>query len=198
MSSVTKWSRDAPIAVSAFEPFGGREHNRSLGLLRRLTRLRRINAHVLPVAFAPLPRAVAAIAARKPRRWLMLGESALATGLKLEQRAWNRIDARLPDNLGAQPRGGKVARGPLVRSTGLPIDEWVSALAAMGVAAEHSLNAGRFACNAAYYLALSALDADRVLFVHVPTDEAHGSDALLAGGLALLINHLRNFEGEAD
>ncbi len=175
------------VAVSAFEPFGGRATNRSLEVLRRLERLLPLQPHVLPVDFARLPRAVRAIAGTRPPLWVLLGESGVASALRFEARAWNRIDARLSDNGGHQPRGMAVARGPQVRRTSLAVKELSAAARSAGARATPSLNAGRFACNAAYYLALAVLGSERVLFVHVPTDRAVGSDAVLARGLAAAI-----------
>ena len=56
----------------------------------------------------------------------------------------------------------------------LAVKELSAAARSAGARATPSLNAGRFACNAAYYLALAVLGSERVLFVHVPTDRAVG------------------------
>jgi pyroglutamyl-peptidase len=180
---------DGPVVVSAFEPFGERQVNRSQQLLESLVRAApAVVPVVFPVAFAALEAGVAAVAARRPRRWLLLGESGLATGLTLERRAYNRIDARIPDNAGDQPRDVPVdPRLPAVQSSRAPLGEWAAALQAAGVPAVRSLDAGRFACNAVYARALASVGGSRALFVHVPTDEAHASDAVLVRGLQLLL-----------
>jgi pyroglutamyl-peptidase len=174
------------VAVSAFEPFGGRAVNRSLQVLGKLAQLRPLATHVLPVDFAALPGAVREVTASQPLLWVMLGESALASGLRVERQARNRIEARIPDNRGAQPLGAKVGRGAARRRTALDVEALVAASCAAGMPAEASDDAGAFACNAAYFLALASRSP--VVFVHLPTAAQHGSVARLARGVAAIVD----------
>jgi pyrrolidone-carboxylate peptidase len=176
------------IVVSAFEPFGGRDRNRSLELLNHLAAQLLLETHVLPVCFAELSRCVTAIADTAPDFWLMLGESEKAQALHFERRAHNSIEARIPDNKGQQPRGCEVEPGPETRDSKVKLGRLLNGLRILGIPARASYDAGRFACNAAYYLALSRLPSERVIFVHVPAEVEHGSDALLCRGLRTLLN----------
>ena len=180
------------VVVSAFEPFGGRPSNRSLSAATLLAGKRGVPTWaVLPVRFARLTEAVDRVIATKPDFWLMLGESWSASALCLETTAVNLISARIPDNDGAQPRRQRVEQGPPRRKTAIGINALVRAIDQSGVPVERSENAGRFACNAAYYLALARLGARRVLFVHVPADADRLADAPLLEGLRQIIRSRR-------
>lgn len=180
------------IVVSGFEPFGGRAVNQSQRLAAALARSQKLARRTLPVRFGKLAAAVAKIARVQPELWLMLGESGKAEGLVLEARAANLIDARIPDNDGAQPRGEPVCAGRAMRRTGVPVAKIVKALGARGIPAVRSEDAGRYACNAAYYLALSQLPAARVLFVHLPADASRVPEEKLLEGLKLVVERLRS------
>ena len=171
------------VLLTAFEPFGGRRTNRSQTLLAHLTRALeqedevRLATRVLPVDFARLPGAVGrALAAFRggPDALLLLGESGAAESLRLERRAVNRIDARLPDNAGLQPFGEAVTTpGPRALRTTAKLPGALAAARRHAPGAVISDDAGAFACNASYYLALHRLHAQGraavpVLFVHVP------------------------------
>lgn len=78
----------------------------------------------------------------------------MATGAKairLETLAVNDISARIPDNLGVQPKGEKVVvNGPENYPTTLPTsitDTWKGA----GIPTELSTDAGRYVCNATFF-----------------------------------------------
>lgn len=171
------------LLLTAFEPFGGRRTNRSQTLLEQAARALQRDAEVrlatrlLPVDFARLPGAVGrALTAFRggPDALVMLGESGDAGSLRLERLAVNRIDARIPDNAGRQPAGVPVATpGPSAYLTSAKLPAALAAARREDPGAQISDHAGRFACNAAYYLALHLLrEKGRaevpVLFVHVP------------------------------
>jgi pyroglutamyl-peptidase len=156
------------IALTAFEPFDGRAKNRSQELLGRVRPVSGITVDkvVLPVAFAALPQAIAAVLAGEPDAVVLMGETS-AWRVAVERRAQNRIDARIPDNRGAQPRGPVVADAPPERPVSWDAAAVRDAIAAAGVRVELSDDAGSFACNAALYLALTHARC-RVGFLHVP------------------------------
>ncbi|MBS2030537.1 MAG: pyroglutamyl-peptidase I [Deltaproteobacteria bacterium] len=173
------------IVLSGFEPFGGRAVNRSATAAERLAERwpGELELVTLPVRFATLPEAIERVAVTTPDFWLMLGEASSASGLRLESTAANEISARIPDNDGAQPQGHPIAPGGKVLQTALSIDALVRELTKLEVPVERSDDAGRFACNAAYYLALAKLGANRVLFVHVPDDATKLSGEQVLRGL---------------
>ena len=160
------------LLVAAFEPFGGRSRNAALEAAETLARLHGVTLSRLPTAFAPLPAALQALVDRGPRVLLLVGESHQTRVLRVEQIALNLMDARIPDNLGAQPRGEPVQSGAeLARKVSFDVRAVAKAGTAGGARCEPSFHAGTFCCNAALFIALG-LAGDgartRVAFVHVP------------------------------
>jgi pyroglutamyl-peptidase len=83
-------------------------------------------------------------------------------------------DARIADNVGAQPVDAPVvAEGPAAYFTGLPIKAMLQALQDAGVRAEVSQTAGTFVCNETFYglmhlLAQPQWQGVRGGLIHVP------------------------------
>lgn len=134
----------------------------------------RVVTRTLPVSFDRLERALDRALSSHPDAVLLLGESGSAQELRLERVAMNRIDARLPDNDGHQPQAERVVEnGPAAYFSSLPLAPALDCVRRTGAPAEISSDAGLFACNAAYYLALHRLTGrgeggSPVLFVHIP------------------------------
>lgn len=196
---------EATILVLAFEPFGGRNVNRSQLVLEHIARAAssprgirqgvRVITRTLPVAFSKLGRAVDRALAHRPDIVLLLGESGRADELHLERVAVNRIEARLPDNEGSQPRAARVVEsGPAAYFTSLPLEPALAAVRRAGVSASISTDCGLFACNATYYLALHKLRAQRapipVVFVHVPVKSRAMALRTATRGVLALLRHL--------
>lgn len=164
------------ILVTGFEPFGGDAVNPSAILAETLAATPVSGAAIvyaiLPCAFAPLGATLnAAIAAYRPDVVLGFGLASGRSGVSLERVAINVIDARIPDNLGAQPIDEPVIPGgPAAYFSTLPIKAACALLGEAGIPAAVSQTAGTFACNAAFYLARHRTEATaiRAGFVHVP------------------------------
>ena len=163
--------------VTGFEPFGGDAVNSSWELARRLQgKLLNSEAVVeavcLPCAFAQsLPALEAAIQAHQPQAVLAIGQAASRAVLSYERVAVNWIDARIPDNLGAQPLDEPVLAGaPAAYFTRLPVKAMAAAAAAAGVRAEVSFSAGSFVCNQVFFGLQHRLRRRKVRggFLHVP------------------------------
>jgi pyroglutamyl-peptidase len=166
------------VLLTGFEPFGGDALNPSQEVLRELDG-RRIDGHrvvvaTLPVAFAPALGELARLVEReRPVLALALGLAAGRARLSLERVALNLIDARIPDNAGAQPVDvAVIADAPAAYFTTLPVKAMLRALHEHGVPAELSLSAGTYVCNAACFalLHLAATQARgmRAGFMHLP------------------------------
>jgi pyroglutamyl-peptidase len=166
------------VLLTGFEPFGGDAVNPSQELLRGLDG-RRIDGHrivtaTLPVAFAPALGELARLVEReRPVLALALGLAAGRARISLERVALNLIDARIPDNAGAQPVDvAVIADAPAAYFTTLPVKAMLRALHEHGVPAELSLSAGTYVCNAACFalLHLAATQARgmRAGFIHLP------------------------------
>ncbi len=186
------------ILVTGFEPFGGDAENASREAVLRLAERGvdgvEIVVGVLPVAFRTGPEALRdLVATHAPDAVLAVGEAGGRTAVTPERHGRNRIDARIPDELGEQPRDVPVDAGPELRPATLDVDALVAAIAADGVAAEASEDAGGFVCNR-LAVEVAGLDVPAA-FVHVPAvrtvgvagvgGETDAGAASVAAGLTL-------------
>ncbi|GAA2466336.1 pyroglutamyl-peptidase I [Agromyces soli] len=166
------------ILVTGFEPFGSDTENASGETVARLRErwddpaIELVTA-ILPVSFAGAPaRLGELVTEHRPHAVLALGEAGRRAAVTPERGARNLIDARIPDNDGAQPRGVPIDDGPERRTARFDVDAMVEAIRAVGVGAEASDDAGGFVCNrVAYELARSELPGG---FLHVPAVRSRG------------------------
>ena len=169
---------DRPVAlVTGFEPFGGEAVNPSWEVARALAGElvggARVQAVWLPCVFdQALPALAAALARHRPRWVLALGLAGSRSAVSVERVAVNLVDARIPDNAGAQPADQPVvAGGPAAWFTGLPAKAIVARLVAAGLPAELSHSAGSFVCNQVFYGLMNALAGQPGVvggFIHLP------------------------------
>lgn len=167
------------VLLTGFDPFGGDAVNPSWFAVERLRGEilagHRIETAQLPTAFERAPRALrAAIRRHRPALVLCIGQAGGRSAISFERVAINVIDARIPDNDGAQPVDAPVAKGgPAAYFSTLPIKSLRAALLSAGIPAEISQTAGTFVCNQVFYAlmrSLARLPAPRPRggFVHVP------------------------------
>lgn len=192
--------------ITGFEPFGGDALNPSAELTRRFAG--EAATAILPVDFAALRQQLPQLIARhRPEHVVCLGLSGAATGLTFERVGLNLIDARIPDNSGAQPVDEPVVvGGPDAYFATLPVKAMRRATQRAGAPAELSLTAGSYACNALLYLvlhlaAVAPPDAGfRAGFIHVPRIEILSLDAqeegLRAALTSLNAQELRYADGQ--
>jgi pyroglutamyl-peptidase len=181
------------IVVGAFEPFGGRTHNRAWEAAKQLKGAT-IAGHdvelvMLPVVFAHLERAVAELFEKRPERLLLVGESHEAHTLLVERIAINVAHARLGDNAGACPVDEEVVPGAeAARRPSFDPRKAAHAAVRAGVPCDVSSHAGTFCCNAAFYHALGR--SRTAAFVHVPSRWPWARDARSARGLYAIVEFL--------
>ena len=164
------------ILVTGFEPFGGQSLNPSWEVARALHGLQLQGAMVvavqLPCVFAQaLPALQQALMQHTPDIVLALGQAEGRCDLSVERIAINVMDARIPDNAGAQPIDVPViAGGPASYFSTLPIKSLVAGLRASGFPASVSQTAGTFVCNQVFYALQHTLAGQGVHsgFVHLP------------------------------
>jgi pyroglutamyl-peptidase len=164
------------ILVTGFEPFGGQSLNPSWEVARALHGLTLPGAQVtavqLPCVFAQaLPVLQQALATHSPDIVLALGQAEGRCDFSVERVAINVMDARIPDNAGAQPIDVPViAGGPAAYFSTLPIKSLVAGLRASGFPASVSQTAGTFVCNQVFYALQHTLAGLGVHsgFVHLP------------------------------
>jgi pyroglutamyl-peptidase len=182
------------VLVTGFEPFGGDAVNSSAdavaALAARWAGPDELVTAVLPVAFEQVRSAdgplLRLLDEHAPDIVVAVGLADGVTQVRVERVAINLMDARIPDNDGAQPVDAPVADGgPAARFATLPVKAAVAAVRAEGIPAGVSYSAGTYVCNASFYAVQHAL-AERpgVLsgFVHVPrsTEEVGGAAAASA------------------
>jgi pyroglutamyl-peptidase len=187
----------ADVVLCGFEPFGGRSVNRSWQVVSAVPELPGVHVDrvQLPVDFAALRTLVPALVARAGRALVLCGEAEGEGAVLVERVALNVVDARLPDNRGAQPRLEELVPGaPLARYARWDAPAACSELAQAGVPVRVSHHAGTYACNASLYLALQALDDEAakpapavVGFIHVPVASPPETPVIAAGIARLLL-----------
>ena len=109
------------------------------------------------------------------REWdaiLHLGLCGECTRPRLELKAEDMLDMRIPDNSGRQIKDGTLT-GSGDLQTSVPVKKW--GIDDWAVNLELSNDAGRYICNETYYRTLEALHAHRFaipcLFLHLPSEE---------------------------
>ena len=166
------------VLLTGFDPFDGAAVNPSWEAVRRLhgetLHGYRIEAVELPTAFARGASALlGALDRHRPALTLCTGLAGNRGALSLERVSVNLIDARIPDNDGAQPVDVPcIAGAPDAYFTTLPVKAALQALEQANIRAELSLTAGSFVCNHVFHVLMHALAGDparpRGGFVHVP------------------------------
>ena len=182
------------MLLTGFAPFGGEAVNPSWQAVRALdgqmVEGHRIVTAELPCEFdASLPVLWRALRKAEPKVAIAVGLAGGRNGISLERIAINLIDARIPDNAGAQPVDVPVLRGGAAAffST-LPLKASLLALREADIAAHVSQTAGTYVCNQVFYALMHALRRcrnTRAGFVHVPwlpeQAAAHGQPGMPLG-----------------
>lgn len=171
-------SRSLPnLLLTGFDAFGSDPDNPSWDAVQRLDgetlQGHRIVARCLPVAFDDALFALNdALDETRPVIVVCVGLAGGRAQIALERVAINVIDARIPDNRGAQPVDVPVIDGgPPAYFATLPIKAAARALREHGIPAGISNTAGTYVCNQVFYglmHALATYPGARGGFVHVP------------------------------
>jgi pyroglutamyl-peptidase len=164
------------VLLTGFTPFDGDALNPSWQAVRALDGRRiaghRVVAGELPTEFgAALPALRRTLRVARPRLAIAFGLAGGRAGISLERVAINVIDARIPDNAGAQPIDVPVLRsGPAAYFSTLPIKAMLAALQRSDIPAGISQTAGTYVCNQVFYALMHAARRQRFQagFVHVP------------------------------
>lgn len=147
----------ATVLLTGFDPFESDPVNPSWEAARALDGRdigdARIVARRLPCVFAEAPAALErALQETRPALAICLGLAGGRAGISVERVAINLIDARIPDNRGAQPVDEPVvADGPPAYFAPLPVKAIAQALGQAGLPAGVSHTAGTFVCNQVFY-----------------------------------------------
>ncbi|MDQ0741296.1 pyroglutamyl-peptidase I [Pseudomonas sp. W4I3] len=185
------------LLLMGFEPFDHDVVNPSWEAVRQLEGVElsegvRIVARRLPCAFATAPEAlIELIEELHPAMVIATGLGPGRSDISIERVAINVNDARIPDNLGAQPIDTAVVEGgPAAYFSTLPIKSMVRAVREAGIAASVSQTAGTFVCNQVFYRLQHALAGSEVRsgFIHVPGLPESGQPSM---ALPTLVEGLR-------
>lgn len=158
------------LLVTGFEPFLGEKINPS-GLLLEKFRAENTETLLLPVSFQ---RASAILLDHVAKTGpygavLMLGQAGGRAKVSMERVALNWIETEHPDEDGHRPERGAIDG---IEETAffseMPLEEWRSEIAALGLPIEISLSAGGYVCNDLYFKMRRDLVGVPCLFVHVP------------------------------
>lgn len=165
------------ILFTGFEPFGGETVNPALEAVRLLPD----SAGGMPIRRLRLPTSfrragetlLEAVDAWRPEAVVCVGQAGGRKTVTPEKVAINYIDARIPDNDGAQPADVPIrADGPAAYFATLPVRAIDEAIRAAGVPCAVSYSAGCYVCNFVMYTLLDHLaqTAPDVWggFIHVP------------------------------
>ncbi|MEQ0565730.1 pyroglutamyl-peptidase I [Amycolatopsis sp. NEAU-NG30] len=165
----------ARVLMTGFAPFGGERVNPSWQAVSLVSARRDdVTAVELPCEFeTSLPALRRAIEEHRPDLVVCTGQAGGRAEVTPERVAINLVDARIPDNAGAQPVDIPVVPdGPAAYFTTLPVKACVAAIRAAGVPAAVSHTAGTYVCNQVFYGLMHLLATEfpgvRGGFVHVP------------------------------
>ena len=191
------------VLVTGFDPFGGQSINPSWTAVQALDGTE-LDGHGLIAAQLPtrfdraLPTLLELIARHRPALVVCTGQAGGRAAISLERVAINVVDARIPDNAGAQPVDVPVAPGgPAAYFTTLPIKAMLATMLGQGIRADVSQTAGTFVCNHVFYGLMHRLATEPALahtrggLLHVPwlPQQGHPSMTLeqLATGLEVAL-----------
>ena len=163
------------LLLTGFEPFGGEPINPSWEVARALhgevMGEWRIESVQLPCVFALAPQALDQAQLRHaPVAVLCLGQAEGRSDITPERVAINCINARQPDNSGAQPREESVIEGgPTAYFSRLPLSAMVQRLRELDIPASISNTAGTYVCNQVFYHLMHHWPGRKPAgFVHLP------------------------------
>jgi pyroglutamyl-peptidase len=168
------------VLLTGFEPFGDDDVNPSEEAVRavaeRWTGPEVLVTAVLPVTFAgSATRLRELLSEHRPDIVIATGLAGGRAAIGVERIAVNLLDARIPDNDGAQPVDvPSIPGAPAAQFATLPVKEIARRITEAGIPAEVSHSAGTFVCNHVFFTALeAAASGTRAGFVHVPWSAEH-------------------------
>ena len=158
------------VLLTGYEPFGGHKKNPTMDIVSALSgkeiKGAMVYGKILPVSVKRAgPEIEKALSDIEPDIVISLGLAPSYTSITVERVALNIIDARIPDNDGAQP-----VDVPIVE--GAPLREIVTELKERGIPTVISYSAGTYLCNYAMYRVLHYASIHgypkSAGFIHVP------------------------------
>lgn len=153
------------IALTYFEPFGGKKTNSSKEIALALSN-DKYDKTELPVSWGNCLAPLGDVLAKKPRYLFMIGEAASYHEPTIELKAKNTSDG--VDELGIKKGNDYIFKnGEKYLFTNFNVD--------LDGVFPTSQDAGKFLCNYSYYLALAKTKVTKIVFVHLPLVHPKGS-----------------------
>lgn len=166
------------ILVTGFAAFGGEKINPSWEAVKQLDQLiideHQLIARQLPCSFAESSQHLTKLLEElQPQIVLNIGQAGGRLDISLERVAINLDDARIADNLGAQPIDQIIIKdAPSAYFTNLPLKAILQAVRSNGIPASISYSAGTFVCNHVFYTLMHWINtvnpAIKGGFIHIP------------------------------
>lgn len=173
------------ILLTGFDPFGGETINPSYEAVRLVPDTvpgAQIVKGKIPTSFAACASALEQLfRMHKPDAVLCVGQAGGRASAAVERVAINLMDARIPDNDGAQPIDRPICPdGPAAYFATVPVKALVQSIRAAGIPCDISYTAGTFVCNCLLYHALHIAATKspnlRAGFIHLPYSEQQTAD----------------------
>ena len=173
-------TRKLRILITGFGPFPGAPFNPTMGLVKRLTQLRRpafddvkFASHIFHVTYATVDRELPELIARfRPDALLSFGLADRTAFMRIESRARNAITTTFPDADRNRARKGSIVDGADATLFGPHTAKLLRAARGTGIDARPSRDAGSYLCN---YLSWRSIEAVKkkdgpslAAFVHIP------------------------------
>ena len=173
-------TRKLRILITGFGPFPGAPFNPTMGLVKRLTQLRRpafddveFESHIFHVTYATVNRELPELIARfRPDALLSFGLADRTAFMRIESRARNAVTTTFPDADRNRARKGSIVDGADATLFGPHTAKLLRAARGTGIDARPSRDAGSYLCN---YLSWRSIEAMRkkdgprlAAFVHIP------------------------------
>lgn len=166
------------ILLTGFEAFGGEKINPSWEAVKQLDQLiieeYQLIARQLPCSFTESSqRLIQLLEELQPQIVLNIGQAGGRLDISLERVAINLDDARIADNLGAQPIDQTIIKdAPSAYFTNLPLKAILQTARSNGIPASISYSAGTFVCNHVFYTLMHWINtvnpAIKGGFIHIP------------------------------
>ncbi len=173
-------TRKLRILITGFGPFPGAPFNPTMGLVKRLTQLRRpafddvkFASHIFHVTYATVDRELPELIARfRPDALLSFGLADRTAFMRIESRARNAVTTTFPDADRNRARKGSIVDGADATLFGPHTAKLLRAARGTGIDARPSRDAGSYLCN---YLSWRSIEAVKkkdgpslAAFVHIP------------------------------
>lgn len=164
------------VLMTGFEPFDGEQVNPAWEAVSqlndRMIGSTKVVARQLPCVFGvAVEQITRMIDELKPELVIAVGQAGGRADISVERVAINLNDARIPDNVGAQPNDETIEpRGPAAYFATLPVKAMVAGIREAGIPASVSQTAGTYVCNHVMYGLLHHLRRRKTRggFIHIP------------------------------